>query len=329
MFVRGPDGLVRIAPALRRQRVPGSVRPRDTVAGMAVADRDFARLRATRRLLAVAVASVLLESLLGLVPNAALGSVAGTSRAAAVVDDANLRLAAAALQTQAIASGVLSQPVEGQSPAAVILTVDEALIAAARSGAPADTRSIMGPLPYAFENRLLKRPSHRHITRTRTLRSFVHAVPTPSSNGVGHRKTADGVAPARFRPVDGVYVQPRLPLPVDPTIAIVALRTALGALGQPYVWAGSGPSVYDCSGLVMRAYGSAGIALVHHAATQWNEGRLLPPRDVLPGDLIMFGDPIFHVGIYLGAGWMLNAPFTGHYVDVVPVPIGVAGVVRL
>jgi cell wall-associated NlpC family hydrolase len=37
---------------------------------------------------------------------------------------------------------------------------------------------------------------------------------------------------------------------------------------------------------------------------------------------------IHHVGIYLGAGWMVNAPFTGQYVDVVPVPSGVAGVVR-
>jgi peptidoglycan DL-endopeptidase CwlO len=78
----------------------------------------------------------------------------------------------------------------------------------------------------------------------------------------------------------------------------------------------------------MRAYAQAGLELIHHSGSQWNEGRLISPRDALPGDLIMFGDPIFHVAIYLGAGWTVNAPFTGHYVDVQPVWSKVAGVVR-
>ena len=42
----------------------------------------------------------------------------------------------------------------------------------------------------------------------------------------------------------------------------------------------------------------------------------------------MFGHPIFHVGMYLGSGWMINAPYTGQYVNIVPVPKRVAGVVR-
>jgi cell wall-associated NlpC family hydrolase len=126
-----------------------------------------------------------------------------------------------------------------------------------------------------------------------------------------------------------VYVDPTLPsLRGSPTVSEVALRAALRELGQPYVWGGAGPTTYDCSGLVMHSYARAGVRLVHYSGTQWNQGRLIPASDALPGDLVLFGDPIFHVAIYLGAGWMLNAPFTGHYVDVVPVWKHVAGIVR-
>src|SRR6202042_780714 len=103
-----------------------------------------------------------------------------------------------------------------------------------------------------------------------------------------------------------------------------ALREALSKLGQPYVWAAGGPNTFDCSGLMQWAYAHAGRWLTHFSGDQWNEGRLIPPRDILPGDLILFeyrhSTTIHHVGMYLGAGWMVNAPFTGQYVDVVQVP---------
>jgi cell wall-associated NlpC family hydrolase len=113
-----------------------------------------------------------------------------------------------------------------------------------------------------------------------------------------------------------------------PTVGEVALRAAMKQLGRPYVWGGAGPSTFDCSGLTMRAYARGGVRLTHFTGSQWNQGRLIPARDALPGDLILFGHPVFHVAMYLGAGWMLNAPFTGHYVDVAPVWKHVAGVIR-
>jgi cell wall-associated NlpC family hydrolase len=109
---------------------------------------------------------------------------------------------------------------------------------------------------------------------------------------------------------------------------MVAIRAALSRLGQPYVWAAAGPGTFDCSGLVRWAYGQAGLSLVHYTGTQWDQGRLVAPRDVLPGDLILFYRALSHVGIYLGAGWMLNAPYTGQYVSVMPVHGEVAGIVR-
>jgi cell wall-associated NlpC family hydrolase len=115
---------------------------------------------------------------------------------------------------------------------------------------------------------------------------------------------------------------------------MVALRSALQKLGQPYVWAAAGPSTFDCSGLTLWAYAHAGIHLTHFTGSQYNEGRLLKPKQVLPGDLILFDhliggrEVIHHVGMYLGAGWMVNAPYTGQYVNVVRVPGSIAGIVR-
>ena len=109
---------------------------------------------------------------------------------------------------------------------------------------------------------------------------------------------------------------------------MVAVRSALKELGQPYVWAAAGPTTFDCSGLVQWAYAHAGLSLAAFTGYEWNEGRMIPGRDILPGDLILFGDPTFHVGMYLGAGWMVNAPYTSQYVNVVPVPGRVAGVIR-
>jgi cell wall-associated NlpC family hydrolase len=143
-----------------------------------------------------------------------------------------------------------------------------------------------------------------------------------------------GAHPAAYQRPDGVYVDPTLPSLTAPTIGEMALRTALGKLGQPYVWAAAGPSTFDCSGLTQWAYAHAGVGLAHFTGDQWNEGEKIPGRDILPGDLILFEYPvghrevIHHVAMYLGADWMLNAPYTGQYVDVVPVPSGVAGIIR-
>lgn len=252
------------------------------------------------------------------------------AREVAALDAADLRLAAESIQAQALSSGALHKPVSSRSPAVVILRADEALIDAARRHdphrKPMDTRVIMGAVPRNLRDLEHHRPRHVRRLRTRSLHRFTHSVPVEGAFGVGAH---DGAKVAAYRHPDGVYVDPRLPrLPHHASIGEAALRSAMSELGQPYVWGGAGPSTYDCSGLVMHAYGHAGVRLVHHSATQWNEARLIPARDALPGDLIMYGDPIFHVGIYLGAGWMLNAPFTGHYVDVLPVWTHAAGVVR-
>ena len=91
----------------------------------------------------------------------------------------------------------------------------------------------------------------------------------------------------------------------------IALRYALKQLGSPYVFGAAGIQYWDCSGLTMRALQQAGISLPHSAAAQTAYGKSIPFNQVQPGDLVFFGQPIIHVGIYFGGGKMVDAPHSG------------------
>ena len=82
-------------------------------------------------------------------------------------------------------------------------------------------------------------------------------------------------------------------------------------LGRPYRWGAAGPSSFDCSGLVMWAYHHVGVSLPHHAASQIGHGQRVSRSNLQPGDLVFFGYPIHHVGMYVGGGDFIEAPYTG------------------
>jgi cell wall-associated NlpC family hydrolase len=96
---------------------------------------------------------------------------------------------------------------------------------------------------------------------------------------------------------------------------VTALSYAAQQLNTPYVWGGTGNGGFDCSGLAQVAYRKAGIALPRVAQAQFDAGPLVPAGStVQPGDLIFFGGgpgSIDHVGLYVGAGEMIDAPHTG------------------
>jgi len=98
--------------------------------------------------------------------------------------------------------------------------------------------------------------------------------------------------------------------------AAAAVRFAYAQLGKPYVYGASGPNSYDCSGLTMRAWGAAGVSLPHNAAAQQADTRPVSYGDLQPGDLVFFGSPAYHVGIYIGGGRMIAAPHTGDVVKI-------------
>lgn len=93
--------------------------------------------------------------------------------------------------------------------------------------------------------------------------------------------------------------------------AAAALRYAYAQLGKPYRYGASGARTFDCSGLTMKAWAAAGVALSHNAAAQYYSTRHVARSALQPGDLVYFGRPIHHVGIYIGGGRFIEAPYTG------------------
>ncbi|MFE9258403.1 NlpC/P60 family protein [Streptomyces sp. NPDC006879] len=100
-----------------------------------------------------------------------------------------------------------------------------------------------------------------------------------------------------------------------------AIYFAQQKLGTPYLWGGNGTPEqqgrFDCSGLTQAAYRTVGIELPRVANDQYNAGPHPSREELLPGDLVFFSDDltnsreIRHVGLYVGGGYMINAPYTG------------------
>jgi len=123
-----------------------------------------------------------------------------------------------------------------------------------------------------------------------------------------------------------------------PTAALGAmLSAAMSRRGLPYVYGAAGPGSFDCSGLVQWSFAQAGITMPRTAAEQALAGPAVPVSQLQPGDLLFYHtDPtapgyISHVGIYLGNGWMIQAPQPGMDVEVVHAYFGAefAGAVRV
>jgi len=90
---------------------------------------------------------------------------------------------------------------------------------------------------------------------------------------------------------------------------------ALSEIGTPYVWAGSAPGGFDCSGLVMWAYAQIGVSLPHSSYALMGDGISVPRDQLQPGDLVFF-EGGGHVGMYIGGGEFVHAPHTGDVVKV-------------
>lgn len=89
-------------------------------------------------------------------------------------------------------------------------------------------------------------------------------------------------------------------------------------LGTRYVWGGTTPSGFDCSGFTKYVYGHFGINLNRVSRDQAQQGMKVSKSELKPGDLVFFGSPIHHVGIYVGNNMFIHAPRTGDVVRISP-----------
>jgi cell wall-associated NlpC family hydrolase len=97
-----------------------------------------------------------------------------------------------------------------------------------------------------------------------------------------------------------------------------AATIALRAVGIPYRWGGTSPEAgFDCSGLVHWAYGRLGVEVPHSSYELYETGRKVGWRELRAGDVLVFSGQ-GHVGLYLGRGQMVHAPYSGKNVEVVP-----------
>jgi cell wall-associated NlpC family hydrolase len=135
--------------------------------------------------------------------------------------------------------------------------------------------------------------------------------------GRGHiAAAAHGIAKAKAKAGTGTGA---------PTAAArKAIAYARNQIGKPYLWGGTGPGAFDCSGLVMMAWLTAGVAIPRTSEQQWVSLPHIPARDARPGDLVFFpgSDGTWtkpgHVAMVLSRTKMIQAYATGFPVEVSP-----------
>lgn len=168
-------------------------------------------------------------------------------------------------------------------------------------------------------------------TNSQGQNQFRITVQPPAIAGIQSNSTAQSTTPntntSTAKPPVSVVV-PTAPVSTDKAQNIIA--EAKTFLGLPYVWGGTTPSGFDCSGYMQYIFKNAGVKLPRVAREQQNVGVQIPVSEVQPGDLIFWGKPAHHVAMYIGNGQYIHAPQTGDVIKISKMnPSGVTSATRV
>ena len=179
---------------------------------------------------------------------------------------------------------------------------------------PAD--AIAGAAKYLLEHGVQTDPSEA-IFAYNHLESYVQDVLSWASTYASGGYTVSADTPGSGSSSSGTCTG-QLDSLTTPNAAVgLVISYAEAQIGKPYLWGGTGPDAFDCSGLVMMAYRAAGIYIPRTSQQQWLWGPRIPASQVEPGDLVFFagGDGTVkapgHVGLVIGDGQMIEAYATG------------------
>ena len=181
---------------------------------------------------------------------------------------------------------------------------------------PAD--AIAGAAKYLLQANVQADPSAA-IFAYNHLQSYVQSVLMYAGRYAGGNfSVASAQLPSANTVAGCVQTTGGVPAVQAPTQTVAAaISFAEQQLGKPYLWGGTGPDAFDCSGLVMMAYRAAGISIARTSQDQWATETRVPASQVQPGDLVFFAgsdgtvtDP-GHVGLVIGGGKMIEAYATG------------------
>ena len=139
--------------------------------------------------------------------------------------------------------------------------------------------------------------------------------------GPAAERTVSPGRASRSRDVPGPSDAGTGPAPPAASGADAAVAFARRQVGKSYQWGGDGPDAYDCSGLTMMSWRAGGVSLPHSSSAQYSATTRVAISEIEPGDLLFYGSPIHHVGIYVGGGQMVEAPHEG-------VPVRYASIYR-
>jgi cell wall-associated NlpC family hydrolase len=178
--------------------------------------------------------------------------------------------------------------------------------------------AIAGAAKYLLEFGVQTNPSAA-IFAYNHLQSYVQSVLMYAGQYAGGNfSVASAVMPAANSVAGCAQSAGGVPAVQAPTAAVAAAITfAEQQLGKPYLWGGTGPDAFDCSGLVMMAYRTAGIGIARTTQVQWTTEQRVAAAQVQPGDLVFFAGADGtttspgHVGLVIGNGKMIEAYATG------------------